>query len=293
MISIIIRTYNEDKYLDKLLSSIENQDIDDKIEIIVVDSGSIDDTLNICRRFDVKLVHINKKNFTFGRSLNKGIEISSGKYCVFVSGHCIPYNNRWLYELIKPFKDKSIGLSYGRQIGTNKTKYSEHMIFNRWFPDKSIKYQNSSFCNNANCAIRKEIWNNIKYNEYITGLEDVVFAEEIMKKGWKISYSSESIVYHIHNENYKKIMNRYEREAITYSSLYRHEKFGFFHFIKYSFNNIIRDIKNIKKYKNKVNGNYLNIIYSINMFRISQFYGTYKGYKYTKKNNSLRKKFYY
>jgi len=291
MISIIIRTYNEGKYLEKMLISINEQEINDNVEIIVVDSGSIDNTLTICEKYDVNLIKIEKKDFTFGRSLNMGLKQSSGDYCVFISGHCIPFDNQWLKNIVSPFVDEKIGLCYGKQIGNLETKISEHMIFDKWFPIESIKYQNTSFCNNANCAIRKDIWDKFKYDEYVTGLEDIVFADSIMKNGWKISYSSESVVYHIHDESYKKIMNRYEREAITYSSLYKHEKFGISHVVKYSFNNIIRDIKNIHKFKVKYN--YLNVICSIIIFRICQFYGTYKGYKYTKVNNHLRKKFYY
>lgn len=286
MISIIIRTYNEEEYIERLLISINKQKINTNYELIIVDSESTDNTVKICKKYNTKIITIKKEDFTFGKSLNLGIKNSKGDVCVFISGHCIPYNEYWLDELVKPLKIKNVGLCYGKQIGNNRTKISEHVIFKKWFPNNNLGIQNNSFCNNANCSIKKEIWNKTKYDEHVTGLEDIVFGNEIMKRGWKLYYNYNSIVYHIHNETYKKIRNRYKRESITYSSLYKYEKFNFFHFIKYTIRNIVIDLKFIEKYK-------LKYIISIILFRINQFYGTYMGYKYTKNNNYLRKKFYY
>lgn len=284
MISIIIRTYNEEKHLEDLLTMILKQ-VNVSYEIVIVDSGSNDNTLDIAKKYGCKIIQINKKDFTFGYSLNKGIENASGEFCVFVSGHCIPVNTFWLYELIKPFGNEKIGLVYGRQIGNEVTKISERMIFNKWFPSDSTEIQKNPFNNNANAAIRKSIWDVIKYNEIVTGLEDLVFAEEILKQGWLLSYNANSVVYHIHNESYKQIMRRYEREAITFKTLYPHEKFSLFEFIKLSVLNIFVDINN-----NKIN---IKNIISIIKFRTSQFWGTYIGYKEAKHAQQLKNRFYY
>ena len=69
-VSIIIRTLNEERYLRELLLSIKNQDFPDEVEIVVVDSGSIDSTIEIAENFQCKITHIKKTDFTFGRSLN-------------------------------------------------------------------------------------------------------------------------------------------------------------------------------------------------------------------------------
>ena len=61
-ISIIIRTLNEEKYLDELLNSIKLQNIKNfLIEIILVDSGSNDKTLSIAKKHKIKITHIEKK----------------------------------------------------------------------------------------------------------------------------------------------------------------------------------------------------------------------------------------
>ena len=297
MVSIIIRTYNEGKYLFRLLELISKQNFTN-FEVIVVDSGSLDNTLNICNNFkkkQLKIIHIKKPDFSFGKSLNLGIQEAKGEFCTFISGHCLPYDENWLKNTIKHFDDLNVGIVYGKQVGDKNTKISEHIIFSKWFFDKDIIYQENNFCNNANCTIRKKLWLNQKYDEYITGLEDIKFADYHQKQGTKINYASDSIVYHIHDETYNKIFNRYKRESITYSSLYNNEKFNFKHFIFFTIKNIINDIIKMKKIKNnnKINKNYFYLMCSIVKFRLSQFYGTYKGYRYTKNNNNLRKKFYY
>ena len=80
LVSIIIRAYNEERLIGKLLESIKKQNFNsDQIEIIVVDSGSEDSTLQIISNYQVKLIKIKKEDFSFGYSLNKGFEIAKGK----------------------------------------------------------------------------------------------------------------------------------------------------------------------------------------------------------------------
>ena len=68
-VSLIIRCYNEEKHIEKLLNGIMQQALE-KIEIILVDSGSTDSTLSIAAAYPVKIVSIDPNEFTFGRSLN-------------------------------------------------------------------------------------------------------------------------------------------------------------------------------------------------------------------------------
>ena len=91
-ISVIIRTLNESKYLPSLLENIIRQKVDLPVEIVLVDSGSTDGTISIAKHFGCKIILIQKDQFSFGRSLNLGCEASSGLFLVFISGHCVPYN---------------------------------------------------------------------------------------------------------------------------------------------------------------------------------------------------------
>jgi len=72
-ISVVVRTYNEEKWIGLCLDKIFSQKVDDDIEVIVVDSQSTDRTVEIAKEYDTKIITIPKKEFTYGRSLNLGI----------------------------------------------------------------------------------------------------------------------------------------------------------------------------------------------------------------------------
>ena len=75
LVSIIIRTYNEAEYIETLLKAIRSQTITNT-EIILVDSESTDNTVALAAKYCDQIVRIKKTEFTFGYSLNKGIEIA-------------------------------------------------------------------------------------------------------------------------------------------------------------------------------------------------------------------------
>ena len=291
LISIIIRFYNEEKYIGKLLNKIYTQKINEKFDVILVDSGSKDNTVSIALKYPVKLIKIPKEKFSFGYSLNKGIENAEGEICVFISAHCIPYNNYWLTEIVKPFNNEKVAMVYGRQIGDkNLTKFSEHQIFKKWFPENLIENQSYPFANNANSAIRKSVWEKIKFNESLTGLEDVKWAKDALEKGYKLYYNSNAIVFHIHEERYSQIYNRYKREAIALKRIFPEMNFTFLDFIKFFISNTFNDYINAKKERK-----FFRNIFEIPIFRFMQFWGTYEGYKYRYNclTEKLRERFYY
>ncbi len=131
--SIIIRTLNEGKYLEELLRQIELQVTDQlQYEIILVDSGSEDETIAIAKSHDCRIIHIRRKDFSFGRSLTLGCEESKSDYLVMISGHCVPAGPNWLQSLCDPLIQGKASYTYGRQIGGELSQYSELEIFERY-----------------------------------------------------------------------------------------------------------------------------------------------------------------
>ena len=150
--SLIIRTYNEEKYLRKLLESVGQQILNNfKVEVIVVDSGSTDTTLEIAKEFNCRIAHIPKNEFSFGKSLNIGCGLAKGDILVFISGHCIPVDENWLYKLVSRV-NLGVPYVYGRQVGTNLSRFSECRIFDKYYPDSNEFIQDGFFSNNANSA---------------------------------------------------------------------------------------------------------------------------------------------
>lgn len=128
------------------------------MEIILVDSGSTDATAAIASRYPVQLLHVEPDEFTFGHSLNLGISQAKTEFIVIASAHVYPVYSDWLERLLIPFTDPTVDLTYGKQRGNSNTKFSERQIFARWYPENSDLHQTHPFCNNANAAIRRQLW---------------------------------------------------------------------------------------------------------------------------------------
>ena len=290
-ISIIIRALNEDHHIGRLIDGISRQvlPVGVSFEVILVDSGSTDSTVAIAKSMGAKVVHIKKDDFSFGRALNIGCEAAKGDVLLFASAHVYPLYTDWLERMIKPFLNTKVALVYGRQEGNEFTRFSEHQVFTQWFPAKSNYKQETPFCNNANCAIRKDLWNGQPFNELLTGLEDLDWAEKIMSKGFTIVYESEASIIHVHEETSINIRNRYEREAIALKRIVPHVHFNSFDFIHHLFRSCRKDsIAAIKQ------GVFWKEIRGILDFRFMQYSGTYRGHNQKGEvSKELKSRFYY
>ena len=286
--SIIIRAYNEDRHIARLLTGIQQQKAVDA-EVILVDSGSTDSTVAIARQFDAQIVSIRPQEFTFGRALNLGCQHASHENLVFASAHVYPVYCDWLKRMLGPLEDSAVGLTYGRQVGNAQTKYSEHRIFAKWFPQKSDLNQPHPFCNNANVAVRRSLWQKYGYDESLTGLEDLDFAKRIQRDGHRIAYLADATIVHVHEETPKTILNRYRREAIALRQIMPEESMSLVDFARLFAGNTLSDWGYAAR-----EGRLIRDLMDIPTFRLMQFWGAYCGFNQRGPvSKALRQRFYY
>lgn len=211
--SVIIRTFNEAKHLPRLFQALGEQEYRD-FEIIVVDSGSYDATCDIARRHADQFIDIHQHDFTFGYSLNEGIKRATGRFMAIISAHCVPVDRLWMRRLVAPLHEDRMAMVYGRQVGDTSTKLGEYRDFLRTFGDsRKVLTPPNFFANNANSAIRRDLWEKEMFDETLPGLEDVAWAKHHMKQGYGVLYEPEAAVYHIHNETWPQVRRRYYREG--------------------------------------------------------------------------------
>jgi 2-desacetyl-2-hydroxyethyl bacteriochlorophyllide A dehydrogenase len=214
-ISVVIRTFNEEKYLPALLDALNYQSLGD-FETIVVDSGSLDRTREIGAQKADQLLRIQNHDFTFGHSLNVGISNASGRYIVIISAHTLPVDSEWLAKLIEPFHDGQTAMVYGRQLGGETSKFSEIQDMRRTFGlNRAVLQPPKFFANNANSAIRKDLWQQHRFDESLPGLEDIEWAKYWMERDYQVVYEPVAALYHIHEESWRQVRRRYHREAIA------------------------------------------------------------------------------
>ena len=80
--SIVIRTKNEEEFIGETLERVRKQEFNGEYEIVIVDCGSTDSTLEIVEKYDVRLLKIPPREFTYGRSLNMGAKSAAGEFVV-------------------------------------------------------------------------------------------------------------------------------------------------------------------------------------------------------------------
>lgn len=287
-VSVVVRCFNEEEHIGRLLAGILDQTVRNA-EIVVVDSGSTDATLAIVERYPTRIVHIEPEDFSFGRALNRGFAAARGQIVVVASAHVYPVYRDWLEKLIRPFEDKQVALVYGKQRGDERTRYSEHRVFATWFPDRSDLDQEHPFCNNANAAVRREVWSEIRYDESLTGLEDLDWAKRAMAAGYRIVYAASAEVIHVHEETPREIYNRYRREAMALARIQPEVGFGFLGFLRFTIANVLSDLMHAYK-----EGRLWSSLFDVAIFRTMQFWGSYQGFAGPGSvTMELKRRFYY
>src|SRR5262245_58301301 len=122
-VSIVIRALNEADHLPALFSGLDHQNRRAE-QVILVDSGSVDETAAIARAHGAQIVNIAPIDFSFGRALNLGCGQATGDVIVVVSAHVYPLDEKWLDALVAPFEDEHVGLVYGGQTGDSRSHFS-------------------------------------------------------------------------------------------------------------------------------------------------------------------------
>lgn len=213
--SIIIRAYNEERWLPEVFAALHQQKYRD-FEVLLVDSGSIDRTRDIAAANGARIMHLRSEDFTFGYSLNLGIAEAKGQFMAIISAHAIPTDENWLENLIRPLRNPEVAMVFGGQRGHAISKFSESLDFERIFPNKEmITGDEDVVANNANSAIRKSLWEEHPFDEGLPGLEDAEWVKYWVPRGKQVLYKPEACIYHVHTESWPQVRHRFHREGVA------------------------------------------------------------------------------
>jgi glycosyltransferase involved in cell wall biosynthesis len=213
--TVVVLTYNGERYLRDLLGALSVQRIDGEFETLVIDSGSTDATLDIVADFPaVRLVQIPNSEFGHGRTRNFAAHQARGRYVAYLTHDAVPAHDRWLYELLKPFElNDRVAAVMGSQIPRPSAfpllKYEIRSVFDGFGPGfgTTLFYDDDfitsegvrnavTFYSDVNSAARRDILTGPVPYQDVSYAEDQLFGRDIIAAGLMKAYAPRASVIH-------------------------------------------------------------------------------------------------
>lgn len=215
LVSIIIPVKNGDSWLPQTLPALLNQTLADQTEIIVIDSGSTDNTLSILSQFPIRVINISPETFNHGTVRNLGAAEATGRYVVMTVQDARPADEKWLEKLLAGFNDPGVAGVCGQQVVSHDTDKNPVAWFRPQADPAMIKYsfkhpqdfdalapgEKKRVCSwdNVNAAYRRDILLKIPFQK-VSFAEDALWARDVIRSGYSLVYNSAARVYHYHFE---------------------------------------------------------------------------------------------
>ena len=220
MVSVVIPTYNASRYLDAQLRALHAQTAKD-LDILIVDSSSSDRTVDIAKQYSVRTLIIPKMEFDHGGTRTLAGKIrSAGDILVYLTQDALPCDDEAIENLIQPLLAEQVcGASFGRQIPyQDATPFAQHLrLFNyppqsylRTYADRAALGIRAAFCSNSFAAYRRDALDEVGwFAKNLLLAEDMHVCARMLKKGYKLRYVAEAVVYHSHNYTVAQEFKRY------------------------------------------------------------------------------------
>lgn len=202
-IGVIIRTLNESELIGRCLETLHGQQGGFELDVLVVDSGSTDSTLEIAHDRGARILELAPTEFDYSRALNVGIEQLRGDVIVSLSAHAIPTDEHLLQRLTAPFEDPKVAGVAARQVPWPDAPWQEVHRLQDQFTTTPRVYSGADgdeiLFSNAASSIRRSVWAAEPFT--LPAVEDLEWARRVVAAGWKIVYEPAAIVYHSHYED--------------------------------------------------------------------------------------------
>ena len=218
-VSVVIPTYNGGPLFDEVLGRVFEQETDFPVEVICIDSGSRDETVDIIKKYGATLLTIKPGTFNHGLTRNEAISKSRGDLVALLVQDATPADGKWLSSLAKTFErsDKMAG-AYARQVPRSYCNpfikdRLEYWVSSRLEPEiQSIESQEEfdslvplerlkriAF-DDVSSILRRDVWEKYPYRKKNFG-EDIDWSCRVLLDGYVIGYEPAATVIHSHNNS--------------------------------------------------------------------------------------------
>ena len=228
--TVCILTYNGQEFLTSLLDSVYAQKSEKSYEILVIDSGSNDQTLEICNNYkNLRMIEIDNSEFGHGKTRNFAINSCDSEFILFLTQDAVPASDEWLDAMLEPFDiSPQVSCVFGKQIPRPdcivNVKREVDSVFKSFGDDGSISLQRknslvarlgiaNNFFSDVNSALRIKNAKEIPYID-VNYAEDQTLGRDHLDAGWIKAYAPLGSVYHSHNYRPKKYFYRKFDEVV-------------------------------------------------------------------------------
>ena len=207
--SVIVRAKDEGRNIGRTVALLDAQTVRDRLEVIVVDSGSRDDTVAIARAAGTRIIEIPPESFTFGRALNIGCRAASAEVLIALSAHAYPVDRTWAQRTVEPFADERVACVSGRPTGPA----GEPLTGPRLADKEELRANPFWGHSNVSGGFRARLWRERGFREDMPSTEDKEWALYWAERGFVTVIDPTLEVEHSHDDDtLRQIVRRARRE---------------------------------------------------------------------------------
>ncbi|MBF0408207.1 MAG: glycosyltransferase family 2 protein [Candidatus Riflebacteria bacterium] len=240
-VTVIMRTKNSENIVAQALAGLHSQSYKN-FSLLVVDSGSTDNTLNIVRKYPCRIIQIEPGNYVPGLVLNKAIAETNSEIIVFQNSDVVQLNESALSNLISAFDSPNTAGAYSRQIPRPEAETWVRRDYAVSFP-KSLPAPPWITLSLPFAAIRRKFWEEHQFYSDAWGSEDTEWGHWAISSGYSIKYVPDSLVMHSHNYTLKQLYGRRFIEGEADAFIFRRDENWYGTAIKY-LKSSLRDMMN-------------------------------------------------
>ena len=222
MISVVIPVKDGGEDLRRCLEAIATQRAEEEIEVVVVDSGSGDGSVELARSFGARVHEIPTSEFNHGATRNLGVSLAKGDKLVFTSQDAHAERDDWLASLTGPLADPQVAGAYGRQIAHEDASPSEQFFLDFLYgPDARVQRAQErigpedTLFSNVNAAIRRDVFERFPFVDDIVMSEDQEWSARVLKEGYALHYVPAAVVRHSHPYTLRQAFRRFYDSGLS------------------------------------------------------------------------------
>ena len=196
-VSVVVRAKNEQEGIGRTLELVASQQVEAEVEVIVVDSGSTDRTVEIARRHGARILEIPASSFTYGGALNDGCAAAAGEILVALSAHAYPTDPTWLAAMLEAFEDPAVACASGLSHGPDGTPLRSPVVQDA---ERARRHPEWGYSNAAG-GFRAELWRQRGFRTDMPASEDKEWALHWLDRGHRVVLDPALEVDHDHSKD--------------------------------------------------------------------------------------------